>query len=101
TYASIGPRWANVANTPYRYWKAQSYEGGVHTPMIAFWPDGITAPKGSINRVTVGHVMDFMPTFVALADAQYPKKYKGHKIFPMEGVSLVPALKGEKIPGND
>src|SRR5699024_2874229 len=38
TYASIGPHWANVSNTPYRYWKADSYEGGVKTPMIAYWP---------------------------------------------------------------
>ena len=27
TYASLGARWANVANTPFRFWKAKSYEG--------------------------------------------------------------------------
>lgn len=95
-YASIGPRWANVANTPYRYWKAWSYEGGVRTPMIAFWPEGITAKKGSVVQDVVGHVMDFMPTFIQLADARYPKEYKGNEITPMEGISLVPAFKGEK-----
>ncbi|GAB3540867.1 hypothetical protein [Spirosoma fluminis] len=36
SFASIGQRWANVSNTPYRYWKAESYEGGIHTPIIAF-----------------------------------------------------------------
>src|SRR3546814_8242279 len=50
-------RWANVANTPFRYWKMESFEGGVHTPMIAFWPKGIKAEKGSVTP-QIGHVMD-------------------------------------------
>ncbi|MFD2144427.1 sulfatase-like hydrolase/transferase [Mucilaginibacter antarcticus] len=45
-YSSIGQRWANVANTPYRLWKQESYEGGLRTPMIVYWPKGITAKKG-------------------------------------------------------
>jgi len=94
SYSSIGPRWANVANTPYRYWKAESFEGGIHTPMIAFWPDGIKQ-KGSITD-QIGHVMDFMATFIELAHAKYPSEYKGHAITPMEGISLAPIFKGEK-----
>jgi len=99
-YSSIGPRWANVSNTPYRYWKAESYEGGIHTPMIAFWPDGITVKKGSITDQP-GHVMDFMATFIELAKATYPSEYKGHPITPMEGISLVPVFKGEKRKGHE
>lgn len=95
SYTSIGPRWANVSNTPYRYWKSWSYEGGVHTPMIAFWPKGIQMEKGSFTRQT-GHVMDFMPTLLEIAHAQYPETYKGHQISPMEGVSLATILKGQQ-----
>lgn len=98
-YSSIGERWANVANTPYRLWKAESYEGGLHTPMIAFWPKGITAPKGSFSK-QVGHVMDFMTTFAELAGAKYPTIYKGHDIPPTPGVSLVPAFKGHAVAGH-
>ncbi|WP_214072922.1 arylsulfatase [Mucilaginibacter sp. dw_454] len=98
-YSSIGERWANVANTPYRMWKAESYEGGVHTPMIAFWPKGITATKGSYNK-QVGHVMDFMTTFTELAGATYPTIYKGHAIPPTPGISLVSAFKGEAVTGH-
>ena len=100
SYASIGQRWANVSNTPYRYWKAETYEGGIHTPMIAFWPKGITAKKGSITAQT-GHVKDFMATFVELASATYPRQYKGHPITPMEGTSLVPALRGAAVKDNE
>ena len=99
TYSSIGERWANVSNTPYRYWKEQSYEGGVHTPMIAFWPNGITAKKGSYTD-QVGHVMDFMATAVEVGGAQYPKNFNGHAITPMEGKSLLPIFKGKEREGH-
>jgi len=99
TYASIGPRWANVANTPYRYWKAESFEGGIHTPLIAFWPNGIAVPRGSITTQT-GHVMDFMATVVEVAHATYPTRFKGHDITPMEGISLLPILKGKQREGH-
>lgn len=100
TYASIGQRWANVANTPYQYWKAESYEGGVHTPLVAFWPAGISAKKGSFST-QVGHVMDFMPTLVELAGARYPTTYQGRAITPTTGLSLVPSLKWQKAAGHE
>jgi arylsulfatase A-like enzyme len=99
TFASIGEKWANVSNTPYRYAKMQSYEGGIRTPLIAYWPQGIKAKKGGITSQE-GHVMDFMATFVDLANAQYPAEYKGHKITPMQGVSLVPSFNGKKSKGH-
>jgi arylsulfatase len=100
TYASIGQRWANVANTPYEFWKAESYEGGIHTPLVAFWPAGIRAKLGSFNA-RVGHVMDFMNTFVELAGAKYPGEYKGHSIPPTPGISLVPTFSGQETGGHE
>jgi arylsulfatase A-like enzyme len=98
-FSSIGQRWANVANTPYRYWKEESYEGGIHTPMIAFWPDGIKAKKGGFNN-SVGHVMDFMSTFLELAGAKYPKTFNGHSIPPTTGISLTPTFSGKQAGGH-
>lgn len=92
TFTSIGERWANVANTPYKHAKAQSYEGGIRTPMIAFWPKAIKV-KGTITD-HVGHVMDFMSTFVELANAKYPTVHNGRNITPTTGVSFAPVLKG-------
>ncbi len=99
TFASIGERWANVVNTPYQYAKAQSYEGGVRTPMIAYWPKGIKAKGGFTAQL--GHVMDFMPTFLDVAKASYPQTYKGHNITPYAGISLLPALEGKKQQEHD
>ncbi|WP_256004073.1 arylsulfatase [Pedobacter deserti] len=98
TFFSIGPSWANVANTPFRLWKSQSLEGGVHTPMIVSWPDGIKK-KGS-KSAQVGHVMDFMATFIDVTGAAYPKEYNGNMITPLAGKSLAPLFKGKKVEGH-
>lgn len=95
TFASIGPIWANVSNTPFRYSKSQSYEGGIRTPAVAFWPKGIQENKGGISR-QVSHVMDFMSTFIELAQTAYPEEFEGRKITPTQGISLVPAFEGQQ-----
>jgi arylsulfatase len=83
--------WANASNTPFRGYKRQNFEGGSATPMIAHWPEAIEG-----GRVTdrVGHLIDFMPTLMSLAGAEYPSEHDGHKVLPMEGETLVPTLTG-------
>jgi len=100
TYAGIGAYWANAANTPFRYWKKESFEGGCHTPLIVHWPAGLTAEPGSLCD-DLGHVMDVMPTCLDLAGAKYPTTYQGHAIAPTEGKSLLPLLQGKDRPGHD
>lgn len=99
TYTSIGPRWANVANTPYRYWKAESYEGGIHTPFIAFWQKGLKVKKGSIDN-SICHVMDIMPTCLELAKTTYPTTYNSHALLPIQGISFLPVLENKKYNGH-
>lgn len=85
-------RWANMCNTPLRLYKQYASEGGSSTPMIAHWPNGISA-RGKLTGFT-SHLVDLMPTVVELANADYPEQLDGNDILPMEGVSLVPALTG-------
>ena len=92
TYAAYGMAWANAGNTPYRRFKKWTHEGGIITPLIAHWPQQIK--PGQITA-HVGHVIDFMPTFVELAGATYPDSLKDKAITPMEGVSFMNLLKGE------
>lgn len=99
SFASIGPRWAQVANTPYQYWKEESYEGGVHTPMIAFWPKGITVNKGGFSA-HVGHVMDFMNTFIELSGAKYPAARNDQPVPPSTGISLVTSFNDKRSVGH-
>jgi arylsulfatase len=95
TYHSYGSGWANACNTPFRWYKHYGHEGGIATPLIAHWPDGIAA-KGEL-RGPVGHLIDVMATFVEVAGARYPAKVSGHDIPPMEGKSLVPAFAGKPV----
>ena len=80
--------------------KKNSYEGGVRTPMIAYWPKGIAGKKGAISN-SLGHVMDFMPTFLQLANATYPTTYKGNTIKPMQGISFKDVFDGKITAGHD
>ncbi|MBI1372405.1 MAG: sulfatase-like hydrolase/transferase [Phycisphaera sp.] len=99
-YTGIGPRWANVGNTPFRWWKAEEYHGGVMTPLIVHWPAGLKVKPGSITHQP-GHVIDIMATCVDLAGATYPTRYKDHDITPMEGRSLRPIFEGEQRAGHE
>src|SRR5690606_32344526 len=38
TFAQYPAGWARVSNTPFRAFKASTYEGGVHAPLIISWP---------------------------------------------------------------
>ncbi len=95
TYIAYGRDWANVSNTPFRYYKHWVHEGGISTPLIAHWPAQIKS-RGKL-RHQPGHLIDIMATCVDVARAQYPSEYKGKKITPMEGRSLVPAFGNKSI----
>jgi arylsulfatase len=87
--------WAAVGNTPFKLYKHFNHEGGIHTPMVMHWPNGITR-KGELESQR-GHVIDIMATIVDLTGATYPKRRLGHDILPMEGTSLLPAFNGQKL----
>ena len=91
-------RWANMCNTPLRLYKQYAHEGGSSTPLIAHWPAGIRA-RGDLTGFP-SHLVDIMPTLVELAAAKYPKTHKGEKTLAMEGVSLLPAFRGEPKRGD-
>lgn len=88
TYQSYGVAWANLSNTPFRLYKHWVHEGGISTPLIVHWPDGIKE-RGAI-RHSPGQLPDMMATVLELAGAEYPRRYNGKDILPLEGSSLVP-----------
>ncbi|RYD19824.1 MAG: arylsulfatase, partial [Verrucomicrobiaceae bacterium] len=93
----IGQTWATLNNTPFVRYKHYTDEGGISTPLIAHWPAVIgEGRKGAIEKQP-GHLIDIMATVVDVGGATYPSEFKGKAITPKEGVSLLPAFKGEKI----
>ncbi|HTN09267.1 arylsulfatase [Agriterribacter sp.] len=69
------------SSSGFRGIKRDLYEGGIRTPMIAYWPAVIAKPK--VSGFT-GASWDFMPTFAAIAGAPAPPR--------TDGVSLLPTL---------
>jgi arylsulfatase len=84
---SYGSAWANLSNTPLWLYKHHAHEGGIRMPMIAHWPARIRDTGAIVTQVA--HVMDIMPTFLEIAQADEQKTLPA-----LEGMSLVPALEG-------
>lgn len=95
TWVAYGEEWANASNTPFRLYKSFVHEGGIATPLIVHWPDGI-AKKGLLVDEP-GHLIDIMPTCLALAGVSFPEEFNGTGSVPPEGMSLLPALAGKKL----
>jgi arylsulfatase len=95
TYIAYGQHWANVSNTPFREYKHWVHEGGIATPLIMHWPNQIKQP-GSITHEP-GHIIDIMATFMDAAGATYPLNEGGNAIQPMQGTSLLPVIKGQRL----
>lgn len=85
SFRTLNPKWANVGNTPFRYYKQYGFEGGANTHFIAWWPEKIG--KGQIIGST-GHVVDILPTLAEIAGVE------PDQLPPVDGKSLLELLEG-------
>ncbi len=90
---SQGQCWAHYSNTPLRKYKQYVHEGGIASPFVAHWPEGI-AQGGQIVGNQVFHLVDIMPTLCELGDASYPSQHDGRPVKPAPGISMMPYLTG-------
>ncbi len=77
-----------TSNAPLRGGKGWLYEGGIRVPTIVKAP-GLTKPGSESNEIITS--TDFFPTFLELA--HLPPLDSQH----VDGVSLVPALRGDTL----
>ncbi len=66
--------------------KGNVFEGGIRVPMLVRWPEGL--PAGLRNDSLV-HYVDWLPTLIEAAGVS---RVGGR---PIDGVSVLPALRGE------
>jgi len=81
-----------TSNLPLRGGKGWLYEGGIREPFLVVWPD-VVAP-GSVSAVPVIS-NDLYPTVIEAAGAPVESDRA------VDGISLVPALRGETLAGRD
>lgn len=78
--------WAQVGNTPLRFYKQNTYEGGIRDPLIVHWPSRIP-DRGGI-RTHYHHVIDILPTVLECVGIEAPEAFNGVPQLPVEGVSF-------------
>lgn len=91
TYTSYGVPWANLSNAPFRYYKHWIHEGGIATPFIISWLEGLKIPPGSLHHQPA-QLPDVMATILDITGIEYPRRYNGNDIHPLEGESFLPVL---------
>ena len=74
-------------NKPYRGWKLTHFEGGMHIPFFAKWPEKIKKDIKYDKRI---HHTDIFSTILGAASIEPPKEIK------IDGINLIPFLTNEK-----
>ena len=67
TYLCLGPGWSTTCNTPFRKHKTWVHEGGIATPCLIHWPEGVRA--GSMGAQPA-HAIDLLPTILEVTETK-------------------------------
>ena len=95
SYWTYDASWAHVGNTPFRLYKQNQHEGGISSPLIVHWPQGLQTDPGAISRQPA-HLVDLMATLIDLSGARYPSRVGDREIDPLVGRSLLPIFQGQQ-----
>ena len=88
--------WAQCGNSPFKWYKQNTHEGGVHVPLIVRWPSKFGV-EGSIRRQFVS-VSDIAPTIYELVGATSPQVFHGVEQMPVTGHSFASVLADAATP---
>ncbi|MCT2398003.1 arylsulfatase [Novosphingobium mangrovi (ex Huang et al. 2023)] len=95
TYPHYAYGWALAGDTPFRYWKQTTHEGGTRVPLVIAWPDRIKA-QGQVRQNFV-HVADIAPTILDALHVPLAPTVNNVAQAPMEGASVAASF---TQPGN-
>jgi arylsulfatase len=90
--------WAQAGNSPLRWYKQNTYGGGVRDPLVVHWPNGIAA-RGAL-RPQFCHAVDIAPTILDVAGAPAPDVVQGVPQIPLHGASIRPTFDDATAPAS-
>ena len=85
--------WAQCGNSPFKWYKQNTHEGGVHVPMVMHWPQGLDASVQGGKRDQFINIADVVPTVYELLGVTPPEMLGGYPQMPVTGHSFAPVLK--------
>ena len=93
--------WAQAGNTPFKWYKQNTHEGGVHVPLIIHWPEGIEESQNGQLRNQFANVSDIAPTIYELLGINPPDTYEGIEQLPVTGHSFAHLLNDSEAESNN
>ena len=78
--------WAQVSNTPLKWYKKNTHGGGIRAPLIVHWPRRIL--DGGAVRGQYHHVIDIVPTLLDELGLKAPEVYRGVSQLPLHGTPM-------------
>jgi hypothetical protein len=90
--------WAQCGNAPFKWYKQNTHEGGVHVPMIVHWPAGISVGQRGSLRSQFVNVADIAPTIYDVLGITPPDVYKGIEQLPVTGHSFASVFDDPQAP---
>ena len=93
--------WAQAGNTPFKWYKQNTHEGGVHVPFIIHWPEGIDDSQNGQLRDQFVNVSDIAPTIYELLGVIPPNESRGVDQLPVTGHSFSHLLNNPDADSNN
>ena len=93
--------WAQAGNTPFKWYKQNTHEGGVHVPLIIHWSEGIEESQNGQLRNQFANVSDIAPTIYELLGITPPEIYRGIEQLPVSGHSFAHLLNNSEAESNN
>ncbi|HWL41578.1 MAG TPA: arylsulfatase [Ilumatobacter sp.] len=93
--------WAQCGNSPFKWYKQNTHEGGVHVPMVVHWPVGIDPSQRGSQRHQFVNVSDVVPTIYELLGVAPPDTVRGYAQLPVTGHSFAGALGDPSAPATN
>ncbi|WP_156290629.1 arylsulfatase [Oceanobacillus salinisoli] len=92
--------WSQVSNTPFPNFKGTTHAGGLRTPMIVHWPNGMEA-KGEV-RTQFTHISDITVMVYDVLGVDVPEQLNGVEQMEITGVSFADTFDNpDAVTGKD
>ena len=94
-YNHYSTGWAQVSNTPLKWYKKQTHGGGIRAPLIVKWPGVV--PSDAAVRPQFFHVIDVMPTLLNNIGIKAPTTIAGVAQQAFHGMDMSPSFMASEL----